>query len=157
MPALNASSVRCIDAIPEVRSPAPTTTVEPLGRISEGELPLVLHVDDDPDMLRIVASAFDGRAQVHSSPSVLEARASVQRYSFDAVILDIAMADGDGLDLIPLIKQRQQTRIVVFTAQDAEPARVKDADLVLIKSRDSLDRLVAEVVRMTSRSNKGTS
>ena len=132
-------------------------TVEPLGRISEGELPLVLHVDDDPDMLRIVASAFDGRAQVQSSPSVLEARASVQRYSFDAVILDITMADGDGLDLIPLIKQRQQTRIVVFTAQDAEPARVKDADLVLIKSRDSLDRLVAEVVRMTSRSNKGTS
>lgn len=131
--------------------------VEPLGRISEAKLPLVLHVDDDPDVLRIVASAFEGRAQVHSSPSVVEARASIQRYGFDAVILDIAMADGDGLDLIPLIRQRQQAKIIVFTAQDAEPGRVEDADLVLVKSRDSLDRLVDEVVRMASPPVEGTS
>jgi len=129
--------------------------VEALGRISDGEAPLVLHVDDDPDMLRIVASAFEGRAQVHSSPSVLEARASIQRYSFDAIILDIAMTDGDGLELIPLIRQRQHAAIVVFTAQDAEPAQVEAADLVLVKSRDSLDRLVAEVVRMASRPREG--
>jgi PAS domain S-box-containing protein len=132
-------------------------TVEPLGRISDAELPLVLHVDDDPDMLRIVAGAFEGRAQVHSSPSVVEARASIQRYRFDAVILDIAMADGDGLELIPPIRERQQAAIVVFTAQDAEPERVKQADLVLVKSRDSLDRLVAEVVRMTTRPAEGAS
>jgi PAS domain S-box-containing protein len=132
-------------------------TVEPLGRISDAELPLVLHVDDDPDMLRIVTGAFEGRAQVHSSPSVVEARASIQRYRFDAVILDIAMPDGDGLELIPVIRERQQAAIVVFTAQDAEPERVKEADLVLVKSRDSLDRLVAEVVRMTTRPAEGTS
>lgn len=130
-------------------------TVQPLGRISEADLPLVLHVDDDPDMLRIVYSAFEGRAQIHSSPSVLEARAAIERYAFDAVILDIAMADGDGLELVPLIRRRQQAAIVVFTAQDADPARLQQVDMVLVKSRDSLDRLVEEVARLASRPSEG--
>jgi PAS domain S-box-containing protein len=128
---------------------------ELLGRISDAELPLILHVDDDPDMLRIIAQAFDGRAQVHSSPSVLEARAAIARYAFDAVILDIAMADGDGLELIPLIRQRAETAIAVFTAQDAEPSRLAGVDLVLVKSRDSLDRLVGEAERLARHSREG--
>jgi DNA-binding response OmpR family regulator len=128
---------------------------EPLGRISDAGLPLVLHVDDDPDMLRIIAAAFDGRAQVHSSPSVVEARAAIERYAFDAVILDIAMADGDGLELIPLIRKRPGTAIAVFTAQDADPSRLTGVDLALVKSRDSIDRLVDEVGRLAHRSREG--
>jgi PAS domain S-box-containing protein len=133
-------------------------TVEPLGRISDPGVPLVLHVDDDPDMLRIVADAFEGRAQVHSSPSVLEARAAIARYAFDAVILDIAMADGDGLELIRPIRARQRgAAIILFTAQDAEPSRLEGVDLVLVKSRDSLGRLVAEVARLAHAPGEGTS
>jgi PAS domain S-box-containing protein len=135
-------------------APEPGPPPEPLGRISDADLPLVLHVDDDPDMLRLIAQAFDGRAQVHSSPSVHEARAAIARYAFDAVILDIAMADGDGLELIPLIRERQHAAIAVFTAQDAEPSRLQGVDLVLVKSRDSLDRLVGEVGRLAHRARE---
>lgn len=119
-----------------------------LGRISEGDGAVVLHVDDDPDMLRIVASALEGSAEVHSTPSVLEARAALQRYSFDAVILDLGMADGDGADLIPVVRERGNVPIVVFTAQDAEPGQLAGVDAVLVKSRDSLDRLAGEVTRL---------
>jgi PAS domain S-box-containing protein len=136
----------------QVDLPAAPDSMEPhaepasLGRIGAGDMPVVLHVDDDPDMLRVVASTLEGRAQVHSTPSVIEARASLMRYEFDTVILDIGMADGDGLELIPLIRERQQARIIVFTAQEADPARLEGSDAVLIKSRDSLNRLVDEVV-----------
>jgi PAS domain S-box-containing protein len=126
--------------------------VEQLGRISDSDIPMVLHVDDDPDMLRIVADAFEGRAEVHSTASLVEARAAIPRYVFDAVVLDIAMADGDGLDLIPLIRKRQRdAAIIVFTAQDAEPSRLEGVDLVLVKSRDSLGRLVGDVERLAGR------
>ncbi len=128
----------------------PSDRAEPLGRISEADGPLVLHVDDDPDMLRLVASALEGRAQVHSSPSVVEARAAIRRYQFDAVVLDIGMADGDGLDLVPLIRRRQAAPVIVFTAQDADPAQLAQVDLVLVKSRDSLARLADEVVRLAA-------
>ena len=101
-----------------------------------------------------IAQAFDERVQVHSSPSVLEARAAIARYAFDVVILDIAMADGNGLELIPLIRKRPETAIAVFTAQDAEPSQLAGVDLLLVKSRDSLDRLVDEVGRMARHSRE---
>ena len=126
----------------------PQVAPEQLGRISDGEGALVLHVDDDPDMLRIVASALENKVEVHSTPSVLEARAALQRYSFDAVILDLGMADGDGADLIPVIRAGGDVPIVVFTAQDAEPGQLTEADAVLVKSRDSLDRLASEITRL---------
>ena len=130
--------------------------VHALGRVDDIQGAVVLHVDDDPDMLRVVATALEGRAEVRSTPSVVEARASIRRYAFDAVILDIAMADGDGLELIPDIRKRDGTGIIVFTAQEAAVERLEGADLLLIKSRDSLDRLVAEVERLAERSRQGS-
>ena len=119
---------------------------EPLG---DGGGVKLLHVEDDPDMLRLVASAFEGQAQVYSTPSVEEARASILRHDFDAVILDIGMADGSGLELIPLIRERQQgTPVILFTAQDVNESIAANVDGVLIKSRSGLDRLTTLVEQL---------
>jgi PAS domain S-box-containing protein len=126
-----------------------TAEAIPARRGSEGHLPLVLHVDDDPDTLRIVASAFDGKAQVHSTPSVEEARAAIRRFRYDAAVLDIGMADGSGLDLLPLFdEQDTRTPVVVFTAQDAPWGLAERVDAVLIKSRASLDNLVTTTIAL---------
>jgi CheY-like chemotaxis protein len=106
----------------------------------------ILHVEDDPDMLRLVSSAFEGRSQVFSTPSVEEARAALLRHGFDAVILDVGMSDGSGLELVPLIRRENPNApIVIFTAQDTNEEVAAAVDAVLVKSRSSLDRLVAEV------------
>lgn len=143
-----------LPAAPVIAPPPPVAGTHELRRVDDGALPSVLHVDDDPDMLRIVASAFENQAEVHSTPSVVEARAALQRFRFDAVILDIGMADGDGLELIPLIRERQDAAVIVFTAQDADPDRLAGAELTLVKSRDSLDRLIDETRRLMANRNK---
>jgi PAS domain S-box-containing protein len=118
-------------------------------RSAAGWLPRILHVDDDPDMLRVVASAFEGLAEVHSTPSVLEAEAAIARHSFDAAILDIGMADGSGLDLIPFLNDADgRTNVVIFTAKDTDPSLALLADAVLTKSRASLGQLVETVTRL---------
>jgi PAS domain S-box-containing protein len=109
-------------------------------------LPLILHVDDDPDMLRVVASAFEGKAEVHSTPSVREGHAALRRHSFDAAILDVAMADGSGLDLLPLLRDGDPTPTVLFTVHDSTPAYEARVDAMLTKSRSTLDELVATVL-----------
>jgi CheY-like chemotaxis protein len=138
--------------IPAADLGSPDSSAADLGALgSQGE-PMVLHVEDDPDMLRLVASAFDGRAQVYSTPSVEEARASLLRYRFDAVVLDIAMADGSGLELVSVIRNRNpDAPIVVFTAQDSEAEAEQSVDAVLVKSRASLDRLVETVEKLMRR------
>jgi PAS domain S-box-containing protein len=125
------------------------------GRL-DGHLPLVLHVDDDPDTLRVVASAFDGQAQVHSTPSVEEARAAVRRFHYDAAVLDIGMADGSGLDLLPLFEaQETHTPVIVFTAQDAPWGLAERVDAVLVKSRASLDTLVETTTALARDARQG--
>jgi PAS domain S-box-containing protein len=111
--------------------------------------PAILHVDDDPDMLRVLSSVFEGRAELLSTPSIVEAAAAIRRRTFDAAILDIGLADGSGLELIPLLRAGNPAiPIVVFTAQEVGRESLVGADLTLVKSRASLDQLVAKVLGM---------
>ena len=112
----------------------------------DASLPTILHVDDDPDMLTVVASMFEDRAQVHSTPSVAQARGLVRRHRYDGAILDVGLLDGCGTDLaIPLRKQSGAIPIILFTAQEVDAA-VEGIDLVLVKSRASLELLVRETL-----------
>jgi PAS domain S-box-containing protein len=117
--------------------------------------PGILHLDDDPDMLRVLSSVFEDRAELFSTPSVVEARAAIRHTGFDAAILDIGLADGSGLEIVPLLRARSATMpIVVFTAQEVDAADLDGVDLVLVKSRASLDRLVADVMAMIAERGK---
>jgi len=106
----------------------------------------LLHVDDDPDVLRVVASAFEGKAEMLSVPSLTAAQALLRTAPVDLLILDVALADGNGLDLLPeLDRRRERIPVVVFTAQDAAPELAARVAAVLTKSRASLERLVETV------------
>src|SRR3546814_14700379 len=52
--------------------PTPSEVEAPLP--SDPTLPVVLHVDDDPDMLAVVARAFARKGAPHPPPSVAAAR-----------------------------------------------------------------------------------
>lgn len=142
-----AGSIFHVD-LPAAETPgiAPAPDAAEPSRPTDRALPVVLHVDDDPDMLAVVASAFDGKAMIHSTPSVAEARAAIRRTRYDAAILDIGMLDGCGTDLVEPLRKRSPTLpIILFTAQEVDGAPKNGIDLVLVKSRASLDRLVSEV------------
>lgn len=117
-------------------------------------LPVVLHVDDDPDMLRVVAANFEGKADIRSAKSVEAARSLIRTRPFDAAILDIGMADGSGLDLLPLLHERlPDAPVIVFTAQDPDPGLDARVDALFVKSRASLDRLVAQTLELCGKPN----
>ncbi len=55
---------------------------------------------------------------------------------FDVVVLDLALPDGEGTDLVPDIRQRQpQTRVAVLSARDdiSEVASKAGADVAIPK------------------------
>lgn len=124
------------------------------GRVVDKSLPIILHVEDDPDMQAVVASAFDGKAAVHSTSSIADARTLIRRERFDAAILDVAMLDGSGTDLVPLLRKRlPDLPVIIFTAQEVDGVAGQGIDLVLVKSRASLDHLVHETIaRIDARS-----
>lgn len=132
--------------LPAVSTSLPIDDVAVAARELPDGVNHILHVEDDADMLRLVASTLEGRAEVHSTPSVHEAKASLRRHRYDAVLLDVAMHDGSGFDLVPLIRQADPaTLILLFTALDVSAEDAVRVDHVMTKSRTSLAELAEQI------------
>ena len=117
-----------------------------------GRRPVILHVDDDVDMLQITAAALSGCGEVISAASLAAAREILQSRRPDLVVLDIGLADGSGLQLLPELESAPEGRIpvVVFTAQSGDANLSSRVDAVLTKSRTSLSALARTVRRLVS-------
>jgi PAS domain S-box-containing protein len=103
--------------------------------------PHVLHVEDDPDVARLVNLALRDLADITSVPSVAEARATLQAGGVDLMILDIGLTDGSGLALLDGDDPKPPT--VLFTGQEAPPERHDELVAVLVKSQTTLDQLAS--------------
>jgi len=115
--------------------------------------PVILHVDDDRDILQITASALSGVADIEQATSLGEARAFLADRSPDLVILDLGLPDGSGLDLLADLGDEggRTTPVVVYSAQDMDASLAGRVDAVLTKSRTSLASLARTVRRLSSR------
>jgi DNA-binding NtrC family response regulator len=108
----------------------------------------ILHVDDDRDVLHVVAETLRRDAEVVSASSISAARRALAAGHFDLAVLDLSLADGFGLDLLAELfgPDGKPIPVVVFSAQDANPLIAARVAAVLTKSRTSIDKLV-EILR----------
>lgn len=106
------------------RSPVPTPgNVAQLGDEHSGTRTRVLVADDNPRILRLVASllgeAFDVIGLVSDGQSALDA---VLELGPDLIILDILMPSMTGIEVAKALRKRSSTNKIVFLTvhQDAE-------------------------------------
>jgi len=109
--------------------------------------PCILHIEDDRDILDLVARALQPTARVVSAGSIEEARAALLAHHFDLVVLDITLGTASGLDLLPDLRNRSGVPIpvVIFSGHSAEIAAIPQVEARLTKIGASLDDLVAAV------------
>ncbi len=89
---------------------------------------LVLIVDDDPDIQRLVSynltqAGFD----VESAETGRKALEAVQKHPPDLIVLDLMLPDVDGMEVCRTLRQREASRripIVMLTARGEEIDRV---------------------------------
>ena len=78
----------------------------------------ILVIEDDKLLCRRVAAYLESRGgEVMSGNSVEEARNLLGDFSFDVVLSDIHLPDGDGLDLLRGKAYPATTRVIVMTAE----------------------------------------
>lgn len=123
--------------------------------VPEGHLPRVLHIEDDPDIVRLVATAFEGKAIITSASSIEQARKVLAKGEQDLAILDLNLSDGSGLELLPDLGTARGGAIpvIIFSAQDADPEVAACVQAFLTKSHTPIERLVRTVIRL-ARSNR---
>jgi PAS domain S-box-containing protein len=109
--------------------------------------PHILHVDDDPDVLEVVAQALGTTANVMSVDSIEDARRALSTHTFDLAVLDIELGPVSGLDLLPELRSGtgRAIPVIIFSANGANLVRDPQVQASLAKSRDALDSLVTTV------------
>jgi DNA-binding response OmpR family regulator len=80
----------------------------------------ILLVDDEPDLLKMVAAILtdDGFENIVRAVSVKEGVATVKEEKPDLAILDVMLPDGDGFSLMQQIRVFTDVPIIFLTAKD---------------------------------------
>ena len=109
--------------------------------------PHILHVDDDPDVLKVVAGALGTTADVLSVNSMEDARRALATHHFDLAVLDIEIGPVSGLDLLPELRgdKGRAIPVIIFSAHGTSLTNDPQIEASLCKSRTALDSLVATV------------
>ena len=106
----------------------------------------VLHVEDDPDLRKVVSTIARDIADFEPADSVRDATAKLARERFDMVLLDLGLPDGSGWELLQLInRMTPRPRVVIFSAHDAGADRGQNADPYLVKSQTSEQQLIDSI------------
>ena len=105
----------------------------------------ILHVEDDPDIVNVVAALLQNTAEIDVAMDLAAAREKLQQ-DYDLVILDMELPDGSGETLLPLLANRDKAiPVVIFSASEIE---IVDSQHVLanfIKSKTSNEELMNKI------------
>ena len=89
----------------------------------------VLLVEDDREVRAMMQAALGVEGlHVQTAVSVREAAALVEHSPPDVIVLDLGLPDGDGIELVRLVRSRSTTPILVVSARHQESEKVKLLD-----------------------------
>lgn len=118
----------------------------------------LLVVDDDPDIIRLLEISFRAvNFEVFSTSKVTQVAPLMEEIKPSAIILDISLPDGNGMDLISLIRSNSDVPILMLSARSTDLEKVSSltlgADDYVVKPF-SLAELTARVQRLIQRYNQ---
>jgi CheY-like chemotaxis protein len=124
-----------------------------------GQVPRILHVEDDEDVRRIVRQSLEGIADITAAKTLAAARLILSDRTFDLIILDQSLPDGSGLDLLLSrpSPSAAPTPIIVFSGQDTGVEASDGVLAVLTKSKAATAELVRLVRGFSDRSEPAPS
>lgn len=104
---------------------------EARGRASaSGEPRHVLVVDDEARIREVVQYALEREGfRVRGVPDVREARSALAQRSYELIVLDVMLPDGDGLELCKEIRRAHKTPVLFLSARGDEIDRILGLEL----------------------------
>lgn len=121
----------------------------------QGELPRILHVEDDQDLVRMVESLLVNIARIDNAGTLKHAIALLRSVHFDLILLDLSLPDGHGLDLLQeMQKYRLDVPVVIFSSEDVNIDTVEQVKAVLMKSRVDNAKLLQTIHQLIPSTRK---
>lgn len=108
------------------------------------EKPNVLHVEDDPDTQRMMKLILADAATITFASTLNKAREIMLTQTFDLVILDLLLPDGNGAELISLFAEKK-IPVVVYSSMSLSDEHARHVCGVLAKSQVSPAQLLKKI------------
>jgi two-component system OmpR family response regulator len=89
----------------------------------------VLVIEDEPELLKVVAQCLreEGYA-VDEAADGDEGIYKATSWGYDAVVLDLMLPGRDGWEVLAELRRKQKTPVIILTARDAVPDRIRGLD-----------------------------
>ena len=91
----------------------------------------LLIIEDDASLREIMQRALQGEGYiVESAATYFDACDKIAGYSYDCIMLDIMLPDGNGLKLLEQIKKNgNESRVIIISARDSLDDKITGLDL----------------------------
>ena len=91
----------------------------------------LLIIEDDASLREIMQRALQGEGYVvETAPTYFDACDKIAGYSYDCILLDIMLPDGNGLKLLEQIKgSGKEERVIIISARDSLDDKITGLDL----------------------------
>jgi two-component system KDP operon response regulator KdpE len=91
--------------------------------------PVLLLIEDEPQMRRFLRSAFAaGEFQLIEAPTMREGLAQAAGRHPDVILLDLGLPDGDGIEFTRRLREWSATPVIVISARGQEKDKVAALD-----------------------------
>ncbi len=112
-------------------------------------LPVILHVEDDPDLRQVVKSLIGAQGDVAGAPTLEAATKMLEGRHFDLIILDVGLPDGSGLELLSRLAEKQRTvPVLIFSAHEISGDLGFPVNATLVKSRTDNQQLLDTIMKV---------
>ncbi len=102
----------------------------------------LLHVEDDADLSRMLGALLSDIGPLVNARTLRQAREYLEHETYDLILLDMGLPDGDGTELLPYVGN---TPVIVFSAHETDPVASEKIVAALVKSR-ATERALREAI-----------
>jgi two-component system OmpR family response regulator len=89
----------------------------------------ILVVEDQPDLQRLLRACLEDESYaVDTAGNGVEGLAKALVWPYDVIILDLMLPKLDGMSLLEQLRERRSTPVLILSAKDALPDRVRGLD-----------------------------
>jgi two-component system KDP operon response regulator KdpE len=116
---------------------------------STSEKPLILIVDDEPQILRVMRASLPARGyRVSTAPGGSEALDEVRKQPPDLIVLDLVMPEMSGLEVCRRVREFSSVPIIVLSAKGSDSDKIAALDMGAddyVTKPFNMDELLARV------------